>query len=217
MFASRTRSRRPSNFKPQTIIFAKSVYTKAAAAKWARDHRYSARKVTVEKDGIHVRQHGPADIVPGTQATVRFGPHIRVVFARLRPAVMRRVYGNSEPPSIEEITAYNGALAKLFQRLKQDAGAERIAQNYRGTGSQVFRRQLWVRFKSGAVIDLWLERAGVKFGGVVKHAPPGRAFELPRGVAYEGKTPAQVYAEVAPMLRAWANPGAGSFRRRATR
>jgi hypothetical protein len=149
------------------------------------------------------------DAIPG-------GAYRKLRTALRADARTRSRYGNSESLSIEEITAYNGALAKLFQRLKKDAGAERIAQNYRGTGSQVFRRQLWVRFKSGAVIDLWLERHGVKFGGVVSISPGG-SLPLPRGVAYEGKTPAQVYAEVAPMLRAWANPGAGSFRRRATR
>lgn len=203
---------RPSNFKPQTVIFDPRVFTKASAARWAKAHRYSARKVSVEKDGIHVRQHDPRDVFPGTYATVHAGPHIRIVLARIRPAVMRRVYGNSETRSDEGTTAYNTTLAKLFQRLKKDAGAASIAQNYRGTGGQAHRRQLWVRFKSGAVIDLWLEHEGVRFGGVVKNAPAGGTHALPRGIQYAGKTPEQVYAEAATELRAWANPGA-SYRR----
>jgi len=208
MYASRTQSR-SSNYKPQTLIFDRT-FTKASAARWAREHRYRASKVTVEKDGIHVRQHGPREIIPGTQATVQFGPHIRAIFARIRPAAMRRVYGNTEMDAL----AYNTTLAKLMQRLKRDAGATSIAQNYRGTGSQAFRRQLWVRFKSGAVIDLWLEGRGMRFGGVVKNGPPGGDYKLPSHIAYEGKTPEQVYAEAATELRAWANPSASRRRSR---
>lgn len=101
--------------------------------------------------------------------------------------------------------AYNTTLAKLLQRLKKDAGAERIAQNYRGTGSQSYRRQLWVRFKSGAIIDLWLNRHSLVFGGVVKR---GGWTTLPAGISYSGKSPEEVYVEAARLLRDWANPSA---------
>ena len=102
---------------------------------------------------------------------------------------------------------FNTALAKLMQRLKKDAGAESIAQNYRGTGSQAHRRQLWVRCKSGAVIDLWLEESRVQLGGIVKNGVPGKPPKgLVKDVAYGNKTPEQVYKEVAGHLKEWANP-----------
>lgn len=77
--------------------------------------------------------------------------------------------------------AYNTRLAKLLQQLKRDAGAETVAQNYRGTGKQAFRRQLFVRFKSGAVIDLWLENSHIGFGGVVRNSPPRHSSPASKG------------------------------------
>ena len=102
--------------------------------------------------------------------------------------------------------AFNTELAKLMQKLKKDAGASSISQNYRGTGSQAHRRQLWVRFKSGAVIDLWLEESKVGLGGIVKNGVPGKPKGLVKEVAYGNKTPEQVYKEVAGHLKEWANP-----------
>ena len=102
---------------------------------------------------------------------------------------------------------YNTKLAKLLQRLKKDAGAKSISQNYKGTGSQAFRRQLWVNFVSGAVVDLWLDKGYLKFGGVVMNAPPGvEGRGLPKAIPYEGKKPEQVYEEAAKHLKAWAAP-----------
>lgn len=109
----------------------------------------------------------------------------------------------------DDPTSFNTVLAKELQKLKKDAGAESIAQNYRGTGSQVHRRQLWVRFKSGAVIDLWLEKDSIRFGGVVMNAPPGgSSAELPGGIMYRDDSPAEVYKKAAPLLKAWATPKA---------
>ena len=110
------------------------------------------------------------------------------------------------------IQAYNAALAKLMQRLKRDAGASAIVQNYKGTGSQAHRRQLWVHFTSGAVIDLWLESGYLGFGGVVMRSPSSDA-PLPKRLAYEG-TPEQMYARVAPMLKAWSGSTLGPYQLR---
>ena len=71
-----------------------------------------------------------------------------------------------EAPSLDP-KEFNTQLAKLLQKLKKDAGAESLQQNYKGTGSQVHRRQLYTIFKSGAVIDLWLESDRLGLGGVV--------------------------------------------------
>lgn len=107
----------------------------------------------------------------------------------------------------DQIIEYNTRLAKIFSRLKKDAGAATIQQNYRGTGSQKFRRQLWVRFKSGAVIDLWLNKSSVQLGGVVKNRPPGSEAILSRThIDYDNKTPEQVYEETLTVLGSWANP-----------
>lgn len=107
-----------------------------------------------------------------------------------------------EMTAAEDIDAFNTQLAKLFQRLKKDAGASSIKQNYKGTGSKKFRRQLWINFKSGAVIDIWLEDRLVNFGSVVKNG--GGTLEK-KTVMYQEKTPEQVYAEAMAVLKAWAN------------
>jgi len=108
----------------------------------------------------------------------------------------------SEMTAAEDINAFNTKLARLFQKLKKDAAAKSIAQNYKGTGSQKFRRQLWIRFKSGAVIDVWLEN-NLKLGGVVMNGI-GHPIST-RLVKYDDKTPEQVYAEASRILNAWAN------------
>ncbi len=108
------------------------------------------------------------------------------------------------------ILEYNTALAKLLQGLKRDAGAETIRQNYRGTGKQAFRRQLYVHFKSGAVIDLWLESDRLGFGGCVCNRPQGSGATLPRSLPYGDDEPEVVYAVAAKMLAAWAMPAPAS-------
>lgn len=105
---------------------------------------------------------------------------------------------------------FNTKLAKLMQKLKKDAGAEAIAQNYKGTGSKAYRRQLWIHFTSGAVIDLWLDNGFMKFGGVVKKRAPGaEGRSLPETIKYEKQTPEQVYAEAAKHLKEWGAPEKG--------
>jgi len=99
---------------------------------------------------------------------------------------------------------YNTVLAKQLQKLKRDAGAETITQNYRGTGSKAYRRQLFVRFKSGATIDLWLEKNHIGFGGVVRISPPGTVDTMQRGIAYGDLSPEQVYEQTAQALGEWA-------------
>lgn len=107
---------------------------------------------------------------------------------------------------IDVLAEYNQKLAKLCQKLKKDAGAETIQGNYKGTGRQRFRRQVFVRFKSGAFLDLWLENDRLEFGGVAVRSAPGQeAKALQRGVPYKGRTPEEVYKEVAQILNAWAN------------
>jgi len=124
----------------------------------------------------------------------------------LNPKKPRTPVPEAPSQASDDPLAYNTVLAKLCQKLKRDSGAKSITQNYKGTGKQSFRRQLWVTYKNGAVIDLWLEADSIRFGGVVTKRPEGGTYRLPKGVAYGSKAPDQVYAEVAKELKAWANP-----------
>lgn len=114
--------------------------------------------------------------------------------------------GGTPEEKAAALDTYNAQLAKLMQKLKKDAGAEKIAQNYKGTGSKKHRRQLWVNFKSGAVIDLWLDTGFLQFGGVVRNGPPGKAKGAPpAAITYGDKTPEEVYTLAARGLASWAN------------
>jgi hypothetical protein len=97
---------------------------------------------------------------------------------------------------------FNTKLAKLMQGLKKGADAETIKGNYKGTGKQAFRRQLWVRFKNGAVIDLWLDNGYLKFGGVVARSNSG-GQTVPAGIIYKGKTPEDVFDLALKAIKAW--------------
>lgn len=103
-----------------------------------------------------------------------------------------------------DANTFNTDLSKQLKILKKNAGASNIRQNYKGTGSRKYRRQLYVRFNSGAVIDLWLEDDHIGLGGVVKNRASDNAAELPRSVAYNGRQPSEVAQEVAQLLKAWA-------------
>jgi hypothetical protein len=103
-------------------------------------------------------------------------------------------------------TEYNTKLAKLMQKLKKDVGAGSIRQGYKGTGSQKARRQLWVRWKNEAVIDIWLDMGYVTFGGIVMNRPPGSDVTISaKKLPYKDK-PEQTYAEIVKILKPWANP-----------
>jgi hypothetical protein len=102
--------------------------------------------------------------------------------------------------------AFNAALAKLLQRLKKDAGASLIRQNYRGTGSQAFRRQLFTRFTDGTAMDIWLNKNYVNFMSLYNADGRPNNREKPEEIPYGDKTPEQVYAEVVKALKKWATP-----------
>jgi len=97
---------------------------------------------------------------------------------------------------------FNTKLAKLMQGLKKGADAETIKGNYKGTGKQAFRRQLWVRFKNGAVIDLWLENGRLEFGGVVARSNSG-GQPKPSPIPYKDRTPEDVFDLALKAIKAW--------------
>lgn len=100
---------------------------------------------------------------------------------------------------VEEVdhNEFNTALSKLMKRLKKDANVKSIRQNYRGTGKQKARRQLWTRFKDGRVLDIWLDMGSVKFGGVVQGP-----FPDPRAIK-NARTPAATYDRMVEILNKW--------------
>lgn len=63
---------------------------------------------------------------------------------------------------------YNAKLARRMRRLKKEAGATTVRQEYRGTGSQAHRRQMWVRMPGlpRGFTDVWLDDAAASLGGV---------------------------------------------------
>jgi hypothetical protein len=148
-------------------------------------------------------------------ATQKFSPEDTALLAKLRTNGLHAEADDLEEelvreasliPSGRQMSAleYNTALAKLLQRLRQDAGAETIRQNYRGTGSRAYRRQLYVRFTNGSMIDLWLEDDRIELGGVVRRSASTDQADLPKFIRYASKSPAEIYAEVAHALRSWA-------------
>jgi len=89
---------------------------------------------------------------------------------------------------------FNTKLARLLQRLKKDIGATSVKQNYRGTGSQKHRRQIWVRCVGlyRGFTDLWLNSDNLEYAGVgdIRIAP------LP----YGDLTPEEVYKTLCERL-----------------
>lgn len=109
--------------------------------------------------------------------------------------------------SPETVGEFNTALAKRLQSLKKDAGAESLRQGYKGTGRAAPRRQLWVRFDSGALIDLWADFGFLRLGGVVCNAPAGSAHPggvYRRQIPYAGRTVEEVYQAALAVLKPWA-------------
>jgi len=104
----------------------------------------------------------------------------------------------------EEWLEYNSKLAKLFSKLKKDTGAETIRQNYRGTGSQKYRRQMWVRWPNGGSMDIWLDDGEVMFGGIVSILPGGQRVDAPKKrIPYEDHSPEETYKAVVANLAKW--------------
>jgi len=125
----------------------------------------------------------------------------RETLAQRLARLSHRVAGDTF--DIDAAKDYNLRLAKLLQKLKRDAGAKFVVGNYKGTGSKRHRRQIFVRFTNDLSIDLWLEDDNVSFAGVSQRGvqgPNGFVKEIP----YGGRTPEEVYKDVAGVLAYWA-------------
>jgi hypothetical protein len=97
---------------------------------------------------------------------------------------------------------FNTQLSKLTKKLKKEAGVATIRQNYKGTGSQKPVRQLWVNFKDGSVIDIWLKKGSVQFGGVVANSRKN-PDTVPVGFTTASTTPEVAYEAIKKGLIAW--------------
>ena len=74
---------------------------------------------------------------------------------------------------------FTAAIATALRQRKKEAGIRSIRQNYKGTGSQRANRQLYVNFKNGSVIDIWISPAKVWYGGVIWRQSDGSNTRLP--------------------------------------
>jgi hypothetical protein len=92
--------------------------------------------------------------------------------------------------------AFNTDLAVKLRGLKKSIKATTVRQEYRGTGSQSHRRQIWVRAEglSRGFTDLWLDAKSVSLGGVSPLAglPP---------IPYGERTVDEVYDLIVQALR----------------
>jgi hypothetical protein len=86
------------------------------------------------------------------------------------------------------------AIAKALLPLKKAAGLASIRQNYKGTGSQKARRQLWIALSTGSAVDLWLDADSFTIGGVTQLRIAGRW-------AYGDQTPAAIAGAIADLLK----------------
>lgn len=138
-----------------------------------------------------------------TAREVRAGLHTAVSTVTpgegAEPAALAGPYPGSSPATEE----YTAAIAKLMQGLKKTVGASSLRQNYKGTGRESARRQIWTNFEDGSVIDIWLNHTNVEFGGVVSRRGGGEGGGRIRAVTYNGRSPEEVFADIEAVLAGW--------------
>jgi hypothetical protein len=99
--------------------------------------------------------------------------------------------------------AFNTSLQKLLSGLKSSAHARIIRQNYKGTGEQKAKRQIFVRFADGSPMDIWLLKGSVDFEGSAM-TPDAK---LPKAFSYAGMTPEEAYAKIKKGIIEWYDSG----------
>ena len=107
------------------------------------------------------------------------------------------------PKHIDE-EKFTDMIAKAFKKHKKVAGITNVRQNYKGTGSKRARRQLYIKFDNGAVIDIVLSPESVQYMGVVAIRADGKRIEpQPRGFKYENMKVADIGKRIADDLASW--------------
>lgn len=96
----------------------------------------------------------------------------------------------------DEMNDFNTKLSKYLKNLKKDAGAISIKQNYKGTGSRKYRRQLYVRFSDNEVTDLWLEDNHIQTYGVITKSKIPRVM-----VFFDGRSVEEIYNDLLPYMK----------------
>lgn len=91
--------------------------------------------------------------------------------------------------------AFTGQIGRALGPYKKGAGLKSIRQNYKGTGSQRARRQLYIQLTTGQVIDVWLDTDSYILGGVTVTRVPGRW-------PYGDRTPEAIAGAIAGQLQA---------------
>lgn len=91
---------------------------------------------------------------------------------------------------VADYDEFNTLLAARFQKLKRDAGITQIRQGYRGSGTQIANRQIFMRLPDGHGAEAWLKH------GVVTLQGYSNGSEFPDAtIRYTlEETPDQVYA-----------------------
>ena len=106
--------------------------------------------------------------------------------------------------------SFNAELARLMKGLKKDIGAGNVRQGYKGTGSNSYRRQIFVRMpdmvslpdgvtgkavcRDGKCVDVWLNNTDVMVGGVM-----GSRYDIRH--ADHGGDADKIYEEICKVLR----------------
>jgi hypothetical protein len=98
----------------------------------------------------------------------------------------------SDPIDIE--AQYTADIGKELLRLRSAYGLQGIRQNYRGTGRQRARRQLYIRLENGALVDVWLNSSDYEIGGVT-------LIRIRGTFPYGGRPPATIAREIAEKLK----------------
>ena len=103
----------------------------------------------------------------------------------------------------EDLVAFNSELTKKLKGLKRDLGVKTISQGYKGTGGQKHRRQIWLRWDDGSVVDVWVDDGFFSFGGITSQIGGRNVQVNPRQIDYDGKPVDAIYREVVTALKAW--------------
>lgn len=95
---------------------------------------------------------------------------------------------------IDVLSQYTADIARELLKLRRAYGWAGVRQNYKGTGSQRAKRQLFIRLPTDEAVDVWLETQGYQIGGVT-------ILWIKGNFPYNGRHPAEVAKEIAEKLK----------------
>jgi hypothetical protein len=110
---------------------------------------------------------------------------------------------------LDEAETYTATLAKFFQKLKKDAGAESVCQNYKGVGTQRMRPSALGTLQERRLYRPLAKREAPAFRwrGL---QPAARWNGCPdiwkKAIPYSDAAPEVIYQQAMALLKAWATP-----------